>query len=171
MGHLCNHYLYDSGVLRTQCASQNVPLSFELILVSFGTLCNTLVGINSMETFEQQLESLYTKTKSSKINELCLALNVSQSTIRTWKSRGKIPASAFRKAEFSTYQEKTGQSGVSKEELKNTLMEGLFTAIQIRAITLPEDVKISLIADILIKEISENHQSVFDNEEEKQLVK
>lgn len=56
-----------------------------------------------MEDFEQQLESLFKITKTSKISELSKALEVSPTTIRTWRGRKKIPASAFRKAENSIH--------------------------------------------------------------------
>ena len=54
-----------------------------------------------MEDFDKQLEELFKITKTSKINELSKALNVSPSTIRTWRGRNKIPESAFRKADNS----------------------------------------------------------------------
>jgi phage repressor protein C with HTH and peptisase S24 domain len=56
---------------------------------------------NEMEDFDKQLEELFKITKTSKINELSKALNVSPSTIRTWRGRNKIPESAFRKADNS----------------------------------------------------------------------
>jgi phage repressor protein C with HTH and peptisase S24 domain len=55
----------------------------------------------NVEDFEQQLESLFKKTKTSRISELAQALEVSPTTIRTWRGRKKIPSSAFRKAELS----------------------------------------------------------------------
>lgn len=55
----------------------------------------------NVEDFEQQLESLFKKTKTSRISELAKALEVSPTTIRTWRGRKKIPSSAFRKAELS----------------------------------------------------------------------
>ena len=55
-----------------------------------------------MTDFEQQLEILFKTTKTSKINELSKAIDVSPSTIRTWRGRNKIPKSAFRKADLLT---------------------------------------------------------------------
>ena len=55
----------------------------------------------NVEDFEQQLESLFKITKTSRISELSKALDVSPTTIRTWRGRKKIPSSAFRKAELS----------------------------------------------------------------------
>jgi phage repressor protein C with HTH and peptisase S24 domain len=55
----------------------------------------------NVEDFEQQLESLFKITKTSRISELSKALEVSPTTIRTWRGRKKIPSSAFRKAELS----------------------------------------------------------------------
>ena len=54
-----------------------------------------------MEDFDKQLEVLFQTTNTSKISELSKALNVSPSTIRTWRGRSKIPESAFRKADNS----------------------------------------------------------------------
>ncbi|MDX2367548.1 MAG: helix-turn-helix transcriptional regulator [Colwellia sp.] len=55
-----------------------------------------------MTDFEQQLEVLFKTTKTSKISELSKAIDVSPSTIRTWRGRNKIPKSAFRKADLLT---------------------------------------------------------------------
>jgi len=55
---------------------------------------------NVMADFEKQLEELFKTTKTSKISELSAAIEVSPSTIRTWRGRNKIPESAFRKAEL-----------------------------------------------------------------------
>lgn len=55
-----------------------------------------------MTDFEQQLEILFKTTKTSKISELSKAIDVSPSTIRTWRGRNKIPKSAFRKADLLT---------------------------------------------------------------------
>jgi phage repressor protein C with HTH and peptisase S24 domain len=63
-----------------------------------------------MTDFEQQLEVLFKTTKTSKISELSKAIDVSPSTIRTWRGRNKIPKSAFRKAELSL-------QSVSKDKL------------------------------------------------------
>jgi len=52
-----------------------------------------------MEDFDKQLEVLFKTTKTIKISELSKAIDVSPSTIRTWRGRNKIPESAFRKAE------------------------------------------------------------------------
>jgi phage repressor protein C with HTH and peptisase S24 domain len=54
---------------------------------------------SAMEDFDKQLEALFEATKTIKINELSKAIDVSPSTIRTWRGRNKIPESAFRKAE------------------------------------------------------------------------
>lgn len=55
----------------------------------------------NVEDFEIQLENLFKITKTSRISDLSKALEVSPTTIRTWRGRKKIPASAFRKAELS----------------------------------------------------------------------
>ncbi|WP_232769068.1 helix-turn-helix domain-containing protein [Colwellia sp. Bg11-28] len=54
-----------------------------------------------MDDFDKQLDDLFKTTKTSRISELSEALGVSPTTIRTWRGRNKIPASAFRKAELS----------------------------------------------------------------------
>lgn len=56
---------------------------------------------NSVDDFEKQLDDLFKTTKTSRISELSETLGVSPTTIRTWRGRKKIPASAFRKAELS----------------------------------------------------------------------
>ncbi|AAZ27002.1 putative transcriptional regulator [Colwellia psychrerythraea 34H] len=56
---------------------------------------------NSVDDFDKQLDDLFKTTKTSRISELSEALGVSPTTIRTWRGRNKIPASAFRKAELS----------------------------------------------------------------------
>lgn len=117
-----------------------------------------------MKDFELELERFFKHTKTHKISELALKLEVSPTTIRTWRTRNKIPDSAYRKLDMPFNDQKISDKG-SLDELKNCLMEGLFTAIQIRAITLADDAKISLIADILIKEITENNKLAFGNEE------
>jgi DNA-binding transcriptional regulator YiaG len=124
----------------------------------------------TMTNFELELERFFKQTNTHKISDLAIALEVSPTTIRTWRTRQKIPDTAYRKLELA-FKEIEGGGQISKDELKNSLMEGLFTAIQIRAITLAEDAKISLVADILIKEITENHKLAFGNEKEKRVVK
>jgi hypothetical protein len=117
-----------------------------------------------MIDFELELERFFKHTNTHKISDLALILEVSPTTIRTWRTRKKIPDTAYRKLELA-FNESEVSGQISIEELKNSLMEGLFTAIQIRAITLAEDAKISLVADTLIKEITENHPLVFGTKE------
>ena len=51
-----------------------------------------------MSDFEEQLNELKILTKTSKIKDLSGSLGVSTSTIRTWRSRNKIPADIYLKA-------------------------------------------------------------------------
>ncbi len=119
---------------------------------------------------------------NSKTNtDLAEKLNTNESTIRSWARRGNVPLEKCLLAskEFNASVEwiLTGEGSqatnqvtgnVSIDEIKNSLMEGLFTAIQVRAITLADDAKIGLVADILIKEITENHQLVFSDTENRE---
>jgi len=120
-----------------------------------------------MTDFDLELERFFNHTKTHKISDLALALDVSPITIRTWRTRQKIPNSAYRKLEL-TFEKSENTEKLSESELKNLLMEGLFRAIQIRAITLAEDAKINIVADILIKEITDNHQLVLEKKEQNQ---
>jgi len=51
-----------------------------------------------MDDIEKQIDELFQLTNTSKISELAKFLGVSPITIRTWRTRKKIPSSAFRKA-------------------------------------------------------------------------
>lgn len=120
-----------------------------------------------MDNFEKKLESLFKATKSSNIRELAEVLGVSQTTVRTWRSRGKIPESAIRKAGFSTYQSMNDSQKITIDEMKSSLMEGLFTAIQLKGITVQDGIKIGDVADILMTELQENYPSIFTEEKTK----
>ncbi|MCG9565921.1 S24 family peptidase [Vibrio chagasii] len=52
-----------------------------------------------MKTIDEQITELKQLTKTAKITDLSKALGVSPSTVRTWRSREKIPESIFLKAE------------------------------------------------------------------------
>lgn len=52
-----------------------------------------------MSDFEEQLNELKILTKTSKIKDLSESLGVSTSTIRTWRSRNKIPDDIYLKAQ------------------------------------------------------------------------
>ncbi|CAH7387454.1 Transcriptional regulator [Vibrio chagasii] len=52
-----------------------------------------------MKTIDEQITELKQLTKTAKITDLSKALGVSPSTIRTWRSREKIPENIFLKAE------------------------------------------------------------------------
>ncbi|KXO13304.1 Repressor protein [Moritella sp. JT01] len=52
-----------------------------------------------MSDFEEQLNELKILTKTSKIKDLADSLGVSTSTIRTWRSRNKIPGDIYLKAQ------------------------------------------------------------------------
>jgi len=54
-----------------------------------------------MPDFEEQLNELKIITKSFKIKDLSKALGVSPATIRTWRSRNKIPDEVYLKAQMS----------------------------------------------------------------------
>lgn len=52
-----------------------------------------------MKTIDEQITELKQLTKTAKITDLSRALGVSPSTVRTWRSREKIPENIFLKAE------------------------------------------------------------------------
>ena len=52
-----------------------------------------------MKTIDEQITELKQLTKTAKITDLSKALGVSPSTVRTWRSREKIPENIFLKAE------------------------------------------------------------------------
>ncbi len=52
-----------------------------------------------MKTIDEQIKELKQLTKTAKIADLSKTLGVSPSTIRTWRSREKIPENIFLKAE------------------------------------------------------------------------
>ncbi|MGF1716124.1 transcriptional regulator [Photobacterium chitinilyticum] len=52
-----------------------------------------------MKNIDEQISELKSLTKTAKITDLSNALGVSPSTIRTWRSREKIPENIFLKAE------------------------------------------------------------------------
>lgn len=120
-----------------------------------------------MENFEAQLEKLFQLTKTSKISELSEVLEVSPVTIRTWRTRGKIPETAYRKAKYSDFNKTQNDEVITIEKIKNSLMEGIFSAIKIKAISLEEDAKIGMVADILINELKEKHPSIFKEHKSK----
>ena len=54
-----------------------------------------------MEDFESELKRFFEYTNTHKISELAVALGVSATTIRTWRTRNKIPENIYRKMELS----------------------------------------------------------------------
>ncbi|CAK2041150.1 Peptidase S24/S26A/S26B/S26C domain-containing protein [Vibrio crassostreae] len=52
-----------------------------------------------MKTIDEQITELKQLTRTAKITDLSKALGVSPSTVRTWRSREKIPENIFLKAE------------------------------------------------------------------------
>lgn len=52
-----------------------------------------------MKTIDEQITELKQLTKTAKITDLSKALGISPSTVRTWRSREKIPENIFLKAE------------------------------------------------------------------------
>jgi len=52
-----------------------------------------------LKTIDEQITELKQLTKTAKITDLSKALGVSPSTVRTWRSREKIPENIFLKAE------------------------------------------------------------------------
>lgn len=113
-------------------------------------------------------------TKSTTNTSLAKILNVGGSTIRTWIVRNSVPLEKCMviSEQFNTpiewilkgenEKESTKvDANISTEELRSSLMEGLFTAIQVRAITVQDGVKIGDIADILMTELQEKHSAIF----------
>ena len=113
-----------------------------------------------MSDFDDQLETLFKTTKTSKISELSEILDVSPSTIRTWRGRNKIPTSAFRKAEVAI-------QNVSEQDSKNTHIHLPFYEISASAgmgalIEVEEQANmISFEPEWLNKEIGVNPKDVF----------
>lgn len=53
-----------------------------------------------MSNFELELERFFEHTNTHKISDLALVLGVSPTTIRTWRTRQKIPDNIYRKLEL-----------------------------------------------------------------------
>jgi hypothetical protein len=120
-----------------------------------------------MSDFENELNEIFKITKTSKISELSRVLNTSPSTIRSWRTRQKVPAEIYRKLNLLDVKAGQPSEKKSKEDLKNYLMEGLFRAVQIKGISLSEDARIGSIADILINEIEKSDPEFFINKSKK----
>ena len=114
-----------------------------------------------MNNFEDELDKLFKLTNSNNTKGLSEALEVSTSTVRSWRTRKSIPADVQRKAELIKMNLATSSCKTSKEALKNHLMEGLFRAVQVKGITLADDVRIGSIANILIEEIESSDPNFF----------
>jgi ribosome-binding protein aMBF1 (putative translation factor) len=120
-----------------------------------------------MSDFENELNELFKITNTSKISELSKVLNISASTIRSWRTRQKVPAEIYRKLDLLKIKSEKPLENVSKEDLKKHLMEGLFRAVQVKGISLAEDARLIDIAEILIAEIEKSEPNFFIKENKK----
>ncbi len=121
--------------------------------------------------FESELKELMKRTGSDNIVDLSMALSVSESTIRTWKNRNKVPEKIIKQSheilrlrlnnKSDSFNGTISGRAVSKEALKNYIMEGLFRAVQGKGMTLAKDARIGSIADILIDEIENSDPHFF----------
>jgi hypothetical protein len=130
--------------------------------------------------FQLIMERLRIATKSKSNAALARTLNIAPSTVGTWTSRETIPYEHCVQVSNETgYTLDWIVSGKGKqepvqipyninaEEIKSSLMEGLFTAIQLRGITVQDGIKIGDVADILMTELQENHPSIFAEDKTK----
>jgi len=127
------------------------------------------------------VDRLKTSTNSSTNTNLAKILKVGGSTIRTWVVRDSVPidkcmeiSNQYNKSiewilTGNDEQGSTNQSNnkIDREEFKNALMEGLFTATQLRAIKIEDGGKIGDIADILMTELQEKHPVLFNEKQSK----
>jgi predicted transcriptional regulator len=137
-----------------------------------------MFDIDDFVCFQRVMDRMKLVTKSNSNAELARNLGISPSTIGTWVSRQSFPyercVQISIKHNVSLDWLVTGkeiiqkaQSTLTKDELKNSLMEGLFTAIQVRAMTAESGVKIGDIANILMTELQEKHKVIFNEKKDK----
>jgi hypothetical protein len=115
--------------------------------------------LNSNEIFERLLTLYETK----KLNELSIKLGFKKNWGSSVKNRGSIPFEACTKAceEFNVsmdyliygIEDKIEKTDIN--ELKLSVTEGIFSAIQTDMITLNKDVKISHVTDVITSEIKD----------------
>jgi len=114
--------------------------------------------LNSNEIFSRLLE-LY---KTNKVNELSVLLGYTDSWGASTKKRGGIPYEACviasHKFDVSMDYILFGKenNSIDINELKISVTEGIFAAVQNEMIVLSKDVKISTMANIITSEIVEN---------------
>lgn len=106
-------------------------------------------------TFDEQLQGLMELTYSETIEQLIKTLDISKAMIRTWRSRKKIPDRIILQANmiFAKGSPVVELDISKKVNLKTFIMEGLFSAVKQKNITLSEEVKVGDIADVIISEI------------------
>lgn len=127
-----------------------------------------------MDNAQNIVDRIKKATKSTTNTSLAKVLQVGGSTIRTWIVRNSVPLDKCMVVaeQYDTPIEwiltGKGERGsdqpsgrISADEIKNSLMEGLFTAVQVRAITVEDGVKIGDIANILMTELQEKHSAIF----------
>ncbi|XPF94278.1 helix-turn-helix domain-containing protein [Colwellia sp. RE-S-Sl-9] len=115
--------------------------------------------LNSKDIFDRLL-GLY---KTKKLNELSILLGFKKNWGSSVKNRGSIPFEACIKAceEFDVSMDylifgiEDDSKKIDINELKISVTEGIFAAIQTDMITLNKDVKISHITEIITSEIKE----------------
>lgn len=114
--------------------------------------------LNSNDIFERLLNLYETK----KLNELSIKLGFKKNWGSSVKNRGSIPFEACAKAhdEFNVSMDYLlygkESNSIDINELKTSITEGIFAAMQSDMITLSKDVKISTMANMITSEIIEN---------------
>lgn len=127
------------------------------------------MSLNSNEIFERLLK-LY---KTKKLNELSLMLGFKKNWGSSVKNRGSVPFEACVKAseeynismDYLLFGEEKSTKEIDINELKISVTEGIFAAIQTNMITLSKDVKISQITEVITSEITENTDINFDSQQ------
>lgn len=116
--------------------------------------------LNSNEIFSRLLVLFRTK----KMNELSILLGYKESWGAATRKRGGIPFEACVIAskkfdvsmDYLLFDESIGNNEIDINELKLSVTEGVFSAIQTDMITLNKDVKISHVTDVITSEIKES---------------
>lgn len=153
-------------------------MDIKLTLCQFQLIFCSILGLfymslNSNEIFSRLL--LLFKTK--KMNELSILLGYKESWGAATRKRGGIPfeACVIASEKFNVsmdsllFDTKADRKEIDINELKLSVTEGIFSAIQTELITLNKDVKISHITEVITSEIKEVCNIIDENKQLKKV--